>query len=57
MEGRCSTGQSPQWAVVLMAEEDLGDFLISHTVGQTSPGLLGTAWFREGMPEVLRYAN
>ena len=25
MEGHCSTGQSPQWAVVLMEEEEEGE--------------------------------
>ena len=25
MEGHCSTGQSPQWAVVLMEEEEEDD--------------------------------
>jgi len=25
MEGHCSTGQSPQWAVVPMAEEEEGE--------------------------------
>ena len=28
MEGRCSTGRSPQWAVVPMEEEDIHIFLI-----------------------------
>ena len=26
MEGRCSTGQSPQWAVVPMEEEEEEDY-------------------------------
>jgi len=30
MEGHCSTGQSPQWAVVPMEEEDVG-FIIRIT--------------------------
>jgi len=29
MEGHCSTGQSPQWAVVPMEEEEAGQALIS----------------------------
>jgi len=38
MEGNCPTGQSPRWAVVPMAEEDSGDFLVSQTVGHTISG-------------------
>jgi hypothetical protein len=31
MEGHCSTGQSPQWAVVPMEEEEEGESIVMYT--------------------------
>jgi len=33
MEGHCSTGQSPQWAVVPMEEEEEEDIILWYKIG------------------------
>ena len=46
MEGHCSTGQSPQWTVVLMEEEVL--FWVRAWLISTSVLCLGGPWIKPG---------
>jgi len=51
MEGHCSTGQSPQWAVVPMEEEVVMERNVSEYLGFAVPNtnpLLSAILFRYG---------
>jgi hypothetical protein len=40
MEGSCSTGQSPQWAVVLVEEEEEEDITFRNTIVNTEISII-----------------
>jgi len=44
MEGHCSTGQSPQWAVVPMEEEEEEEVKFNNKKKRRNKHILFTAW-------------